>query len=146
MLIRKTGVRLAATLILVGAMVLLAGCSASSTPGVAMPDFVADAPPRVKEAYLYAVEHPDHLDDVPCYCGCGNMGHTSNLSCFVKETTKSEEVIFDNHASGCGICVDIAQDVMRLRAEGKSGIEVRAYIDATYSSFGPGTNTALPVE
>jgi hypothetical protein len=72
------------------------------------------------------------------------MGHQSNLDCFVKKQTENGEIIFDNHASGCGICVDIAQDTMRLRAEGKSAAEVRTYIDNTYGSYGPGTDTPLP--
>jgi len=37
--------------------------------------------------------------------------------------------------------VDITRDVMRMTREGKSAREIRAYIDATYSKFGPPTNT-----
>ena len=33
-------------------------------------------------------------------------------------------VTFDEHANGCGICVDITQDVMRLSAEGQSLWEI----------------------
>jgi cytochrome c-type biogenesis protein CcmH/NrfF len=46
-------------------------------------------------------------------------------------------ITFDNHALGCSICVDITQDVMRLQREGKSDQEIRAYIDGTYSKYGP---------
>jgi hypothetical protein len=46
-------------------------------------------------------------------------------------------IMFDNHALGCSICVDITQDVMRMLREGKSPQEARAYIDATYSKYGP---------
>jgi hypothetical protein len=123
----------------------LASCSADAQE-MAMPDYVQNAPTRVKEAYKYSVSHPDDLAAVPCYCGCGDMGHTSNLSCFISDRSKEELPVFEPHASGCGICVDIAQDVMRLRAEGKPLSEVRTYIDATYSSFGPGTDTPLPAE
>ncbi len=121
---------------------LLSACGAKTAQP--MPDFVMDAPTRVKEAYQYAIDHPDDLAAVPCYCGCGNMGHISNLSCYIQKTAPDGMITFDDHATGCGICVDIAQDVKRLRAEGKSLTETRAYIDATYSSFGPGTNTPLP--
>ena len=124
----------------------LSGCAASSSQGMDMPDFVRDAPARVKESYLYAVDHPDDLAAVPCFCGCGDMGHKSNLSCFISDSAKEAAPTFEPHASGCGICVDIAQDVKRLRAEGKTRSEVRAYIDATYSSYGPGTDTALPTD
>ena len=122
----------------------LTGCATSSSQSMSMPDFVQNAPARVKESYQYAVAHPDDLAAVPCYCGCRNMGHKSNLSCFVSGTAKDGTPTFEPHASGCGLCVDIAQDVKRLRAEGKTRSEVRAYIDATYSSYGPGTDTPLP--
>jgi hypothetical protein len=122
----------------------LAACAAGTSQNMAMPDFVQNAPARVKDAYLYAVAQPDDLAAVPCYCGCGKMGHTSNLSCFINGNAKEATPVFEPHASGCGVCVDIAQDVKRLRAEGKTRSQVRAYIDATYSSYGPGTNTPLP--
>jgi hypothetical protein len=35
--------------------------------------------------------------------------------------------------------VDITRDVMRLMREGRGEAEIRAYIDATYSKFGPST-------
>ena len=47
------------------------------------------------------------------------------------------KVEYDNHALGCSICVDITQDAMRLNKEGKSVSEIRAYVDATYSKYGP---------
>ena len=124
----------------------LAGCSSSGSQSMAMPDFVRDAPARVKDAYQFATTNPDDLAAVPCYCGCGNMGHKSNLSCFIQSGAKDTQPVYEPHASGCGICVDIAQDVKRLRAEGKTRSEVRAYIDATYSSYGPGTDTPLPTD
>ena len=141
-------------LIVVGAA-LLAGCAGQTTASVSsalyslapegsLPDFLADAAPRVRDAYRFAIANPHALDTVPCYCGCGNMGHTSNLSCYIKEVDKAGKVVFDNHADGCGICVDITQDVMRLMADGRSPKEIRAYIDSTYSPFGPPTDTELP--
>lgn len=72
------------------------------------------------------------------------MGHTSNLSCYIQDIAPDGAITFDNHANGCGICVDITQDVMRLKGEGWSSSAVRAYIDAQYSAFGPGTDTPLP--
>lgn len=121
-----------------------AGCS-SSTSSIDFPAFVLNAPSAVREAYEYAVSHPDELTNYPCFCGCGRMGHTSNQDCFVQNIGADGTITFDNHAAGCGICVDIARDVMRLRAEGQSAREVRTYIDAQYGSFGPATNTPLPV-
>ncbi len=122
------------------------GDSDSDSDAVALPDWAREAPPRVREAYQYAATHPDELTNYPCYCGCGNMGHTSNLSCYISDIAPDGTITFDNHANGCGICVDITQDVKRLRAQGQSPLQVRTYIDAQYSPFGPGTDTPLPKE
>jgi hypothetical protein len=46
-------------------------------------------------------------------------------------------VKFDNHALGCSICVDITQDAMRLSKQGKSPQDIKAYVDKTYSQYGP---------
>ena len=130
-------------------MLLLAACSAPAevklAPDSVLPAFLATAAPRVREAYRFAAAHPHDLETVPCYCGCGSMGHTSNLSCFLKDTgTNWETITFEEHAAGCGICVDIAQDVMRMTSEGKQPGDIRRAIDATYGSFGPATDTPLP--
>jgi len=37
--------------------------------------------------------------------------------------------------------VDITRDVMRMLDEGKPLKEIRAYVDRTYSRFGPSTPT-----
>lgn len=129
-------------LLLVGA--ISACSSASQTASVELPDYVKHASHTVQTAYRYAVEHPEMLDHQPCYCGCGSMGHIHNLHCYVKEIKHDGTVIFDNHAAGCGICIDITLDVMRLSAEGKSQLEIRRYVDAKYSPFGPSTDTPLP--
>lgn len=42
------------------------------------------------------------------------------------------------------ICVDIAQDVMRLTADGQKPAVIRTYVDAAYSHIAPGTHTPLP--
>jgi hypothetical protein len=105
-----------------------------------MPEQVQAAPVRVQEAYRFAVANPDLLQQIPCYCGCGAMGHTSNYSCYVAEAGDDGAVTaYDDHALGCGICVDISQDVMRLQAQGKSGEEIFNYVDNTYARFGPPT-------
>ena len=103
-----------------------------------MPGEVQSAPVTVQQAYQFAVANPDVLTQLPCYCGCGPIGHTSNYACYVAEqnadgTAKS----FDNHALGCSICVDITQDAMRMLKDGKSVPEIRAYVDQTYAKYGP---------
>ena len=132
------------------ALLLLAGCAKQSAYTLAdesiLPAFLDGAPATVREAYRFAAANPDELAKYPCYCGCGAMGHTSNLSCYVSDRAGDGAVTFDNHAAGCGICVDITKDVMRLLDEGKPSPEIRAYIDATYSAFGPSTDTPFPSE
>lgn len=131
-------------LIMLGIMVgSLSACS--TQPGTElqmmpieqMPAEVQSAPVTVQEAYQFASANPDVMQDIPCYCGCGNIGHTSNYACYVSEVDDRGNITFDNHALGCSICVDITQDVMRMLKDGKSPQEARAYIDATYSKYGP---------
>jgi Protein of unknown function with PCYCGC motif len=124
----------------------LGGLSACSTqkgtdlhmmPMDRMPADVQSAPVTVQQAYQFAAANPDVMKDIPCYCGCGDIGHASNYACYVSHVDESGEITFDNHALGCSICVDITQDVMRMLREGKSAQEARAYVDATYSKYGP---------
>jgi hypothetical protein len=127
-------------------LTVLTGCSSGGkspshdlkmAPLSDMPAEVQQAPVSVQQAYQFAVANPDALKNVPCYCGCGAVGHTSNYSCYVKEVNPSGEIVYDQHALGCSICVDIAQDVMKMTRDGKSPAEIRAAIDKTYSQYGP---------
>src|SRR5512141_2757781 len=90
-----------------------------------MPADVQSAPVTVQEAYQFAAANPDVMKNIPCYCGCGNIGPTSNYSCYVSSVDDKGKLTFDNHALGCSICVDITQDVMRLLREGKNPQEAR---------------------
>ena len=103
---------------------------------VDMPSVVKAAPVVVRQSYQFAVANPDVLQHVACYCGCGKMGHKSNYMCYVKNA-EGGKVIYDNHALGCSICVDTTQDAMRLYKDGKSIKEIRDYVDAAYSKYGP---------
>jgi hypothetical protein len=133
-------------LVILISMLLLAAlpaCSAAQ-PGVelnmasmaGMPAEVQSAPATVQQAYQFAVANPDAMKQIPCYCGCGDIGHTSNYSCYVSGTDVKGAILFDNHALGCSICVDITQDVMRMTRAGKSPGDIRAAIDSTYSKYG----------
>jgi hypothetical protein len=124
-------------------MVACGGGSESVTAGNKMasldelPSEVQDAPKAVKQAYQFAVANPDITENIPCYCGCGAMGHTSNYSCYVAGENQNGSLKYDEHALGCSICVDITLDAMRLQEEGKTIAEIRQYIDATYAQYGP---------
>jgi hypothetical protein len=106
-------------------------------PMAGMPPDVKSAPTTVKQAYQFAVANPDILKQIPCYCGCGAMGHTSNYSCYVQGVDEKGAITFDSHALGCSICVDITQDTMRYMQQGKQVSEIKALIDQTYSQYGP---------
>lgn len=125
--------------------VAVSACSTSSSSEVhlvmapmdQMPMDVQSAPVAVQEAYQFNIANPGIMQDIPCYCGCGDIGHTSNYDCYASDVDANGSITFDNHALGCSICVDITQDVMRMLRDGKSPQDARAYIDTTYSKYGP---------
>lgn len=104
-----------------------------------MPPEVQAAPVNIQQAYQFAAANPDVLRQLPCYCGCDKLGHKSNYDCYVAGAAADGSLIFDIHAVGCGICVNITQDAMRQLRQGKTVPEIKTYIDATYSRFGPST-------
>jgi len=131
--------------LLIGALAFggLSACSTQSQssdlhmmPMDQMPAEVQSAPITVQAAYQFTAANPDVMKNIPCYCGCGNIGHTSNYDCYVSSVDEQGNITFDNHALGCSICVDITQDVLRMLQDGKSPQDARAYIDVTYSKYG----------
>ena len=127
-------------------LLALAGCGSTETSNhesqaaisfESMPPEIRTAPASVREAYQYAVANPDVFKQIPCYCGCGAMGHTSNYACYISNVDDKGNVVYDTHALGCSICVDITQDTMRLLQDGKAVQDIKAYIDQTYSQYGP---------
>jgi hypothetical protein len=83
--------------------VMLAGCRGFEAaehryqlaPENVLPPDVAKAPAEVREAYRFAISNRDTLGYIPCYCGCGSEGHTSNASCYVKDSSTREKLEFD---------------------------------------------------
>jgi len=66
----------------------------------------AYAPPRpmnvVREAYLFAAEHPEILSYVPCFCGCERGGHQGNHDCFVANRDQQGDVTaWEPHGLEC---------------------------------------------
>ena len=124
-------------------LAFLPACSAaqdnadlSMAPMSGMPAEVQNAPTSVQQAYQFAVANPDVMKQIPCYCGCGDIGHTSNYACYVSDVDDKGAVTYDNHALGCSLCVDITLDTMRMLKDGKSPDEIRAVVDSTYSKYG----------
>lgn len=133
-------------IMLAGFSGLLSACSvgaAGENQGLAMasmddlPDEMQTAPVAVRQAYQFSVANPDVTTQIPCYCGCGAVAHTSNYACYVSGVDDAGNVRYDTHALGCSICVDITQDAMRLLQQGKTTPEIKAYIDQAYAQYGP---------
>lgn len=101
-----------------------------------MPAEVKAAPVTVQQAYQFNSANPEIMKQIPCYCGCGSMGHTSNYSCYVSGTGSDGKLSYDTHALGCSICVDITQDTMRLLDQDKTLPEIKAYVDQVYTRYG----------
>lgn len=97
---------------------------------------ISSAPERVREAYQFAIVNRDLLEKMPCYCGCGAVGHKSNYDCYIQDAPNNGKIIFDEHALGCSICVDITQDVMTMTRDGRAPPSIRRTIVDTYSRFG----------
>ena len=41
------------------------------------------SPDLVRAVHLFAAQHPEVLNYVPCFCGCQRQGHKHNDDCFV---------------------------------------------------------------
>lgn len=124
-------------LITVGCSSLSGENAYSLAPLAELPDEVKAAPASVRKAYQFAVANPDVLKEIPCYCGCGSMGHASNYACYIQDSSTEGDLVYDGHALGCSICVDITFDVMDMLDQGLRVPEIKTEIDAVYSSFGP---------
>ncbi len=84
---------------------------------------------KLKEAYLFAKENPSLLEQLPCYCGCDNLGHKNNKDCYFDE----EGNVID-HASMCGGCYGITIDAKRMYEEGKDINTIKEYIIQKYGT------------
>ena len=69
-------------------------------PESILPPDIRKAPVEVREAYRFAVANRDVLRYIPCYCGCGDEGHTSNASCYFQDNSTPEKPIFDRMSLG----------------------------------------------
>jgi hypothetical protein len=109
--------------------------------GQPLPGYVVAAGMEAEIAYTFAVERPDVMQWMVCYCGCGeHTGHKSAFNCFVEEGGSE----FDPHGADCQMCINIALDAKAMTEDGHSLKSIRAYIDGKYGAIGPGTDTPLP--
>jgi hypothetical protein len=64
-------------------------------PQAILPEGLRYASDEIREAYRFAAANRDILRYIPCYCGCGEHGHTSNASCYVKDSSPPGKLEFD---------------------------------------------------
>ncbi|MFH1671645.1 MAG: PCYCGC motif-containing (lipo)protein [Candidatus Portnoybacteria bacterium] len=128
---------------LVGLLVFGYGWQNKGTDANQLPKY-AMRTASVQAAYRYALDNPELLDYIPCYCDCSSLGHEDVGDCFIKGLKDNGEVVFDEHGSNCGICYSTVLESKELLKQGKSVKEIREYIDNKYSEYGQGTDTPLP--
>jgi hypothetical protein len=76
-----------------------------------------------RDAYRVALEIPETLAQLPCYCHCDmSMGHKSLHSCYE-----------DMHASQCAVCVSEALMAYDLQKNGLTPAQIRERIITIYS-------------
>ncbi|MDF2658090.1 MAG: lipoprotein [Paenibacillus sp.] len=111
-----------------------------------LPSFLDKQREEIRIAYRVAAQAADVLRSMPCYCGCGeSVGHKSNEDCFIQEIDSDGSVVWDDHGTRCGVCMQIAVTSYQLKEQGKSVKEIRQIIDETYQKgYAKPTPTPMP--
>lgn len=88
-------------------LIIVAGCGSKApvelkmAPLSALPPEIQRAPVAVREAYQFAIANKEILQEIPCFCGCVDVGHQNNYMCYVKEDGSSNgDLVLDSHAYG----------------------------------------------
>jgi hypothetical protein len=107
------------------------------------------APPRpmdvLKDAHVFTADHPEVASYIPCYCGCGSMGHKNNADCFVgTRDTEGRVTAWVPHGAACAVCIDIAVESMRMRNSGASVSAIRTQVQNEYRPHFPTSETPTP--
>lgn len=93
--------------------------------------------------YNMAILHGNELSAIPCFCGCGAAGHTSNLNCYF--SLESDGMLKrTNHAENCKVCLDITILYSEGKRNGDDLKEIRNTVDYAYKGA-KGTDTPFPV-
>ena len=69
-------------------------------PVSALPPELRQLSPEIQQAYRFALANRDVLEKIPCYCGCGSIGHMDNYMCYIQPQSTDAQVVFDRHAAG----------------------------------------------
>ena len=136
--------RIAFLFVFVIAAVSLDGLGAASQPAQAQPHrhagqtrpplpAVVLSHPLYQELYTFVADHIALYERMPCYCGCHRKGHPSLRACFLRK--KRNTIEWSTHATDCGLCLTMAQDVQKLHAAGRSPREIERELKNNYSGF-----------
>lgn len=102
-----------------------------------LPPFLTDHQDNMKVIYTAVAQHKELLEHMPCYCGCGDsVGHGHNYHCFIHENKDDGSIVWDDHATRCQACLDIAAEAIIQYNDGKSIAEIRDSIDEQYEGKG----------
>lgn len=97
------------------------------------PSFLDNQPGEMQLIYQAVSQHQNLLEQIPCYCGCGDsVGHKDNYDCFIYKNHEDGSLVWDDHATRCQVCLDIAAESIVLYREGKSIQDIRDFIDKQY--------------
>ncbi len=97
-----------------------------------LPTFLDAKSDDMKTLYTAVAKSQDLLESMPCYCGCGEFGHTSNYDCFINQNNDDGSLVWDDHATKCQACLDIAAESIVEFGKGKSIKDIRHMIDEKY--------------
>ncbi|MBA2870322.1 hypothetical protein HNQ85_000580 [Anoxybacillus calidus] len=98
-----------------------------------LPSFLNKYEEEMAVLYQQVAKHKELLENIPCYCGCDeSSGHMNNYDCFVYENKKDGSVTWDDHATKCGVCLEIAAEAIYEYNNGKSVKDIRQMIDKKY--------------
>jgi hypothetical protein len=120
----------------------LAGRSDEKSDYLLNPDTSLQHMSSVKE-YNAAILHASHLAFMPCFCGCGEAGHSSNLNCYYAQEDDGR-LTPTTHAKFCQTCLDVTNMYLEGRQQGLSLKEIRQSVDQAYQGIEP-TNTPMPM-
>src|SRR3990170_4566371 len=78
--------------------------------------------------YEFARANPEVYQQIPCFCGCQEMlGHRDLEQCFV-----TPDGAWESHASGCQVCIEESQMLMKMMGRGMEPDMMRDRIVAEF--------------
>ncbi|MGM8365488.1 PCYCGC motif-containing (lipo)protein [Virgibacillus sp. W0181] len=99
-----------------------------------LPPFLDAKSEEMQILYQAVAQNQKLLESIPCYCGCGDesIGHKDNYDCFIHENNDDGSLVWDDHATRCQACLDIAAESIIESSNGKSVKVIRNMIEEKY--------------